>query len=117
MQRREKTSIHRLMENFLLGLQVDFPSTISTVYRYGTSGRGGWGQAVGCPCSSPLHICRTGEKLSVAPAESNGELQRCLLCLCALDIAGGEWHWGYTEVTACAKCVTVPWFLQRRSWP
>lgn len=64
-KRREKTSIHRLMENFLLGLQVDFPSTISTVYR-------------------------TGEKLSVAPAESNGELQRCLLCLCALDIAGEE---------------------------
>lgn len=36
LQRREKTSIHRLMENFLLGLQVDFPSTISTVYRYST---------------------------------------------------------------------------------
>ncbi|XP_021264230.1 cytoplasmic tRNA 2-thiolation protein 2 isoform X2 [Numida meleagris] len=64
-KRREKTSIHRLMENFLLGLQVDFPSTISTVYR-------------------------TGEKLSAAPAEANSELQRCLLCLCALDIAGEE---------------------------
>lgn len=58
-----------------------------------------------CRCSSPLYICRTGEKLSVAPAEANSELQRCLLCLCALDIAGGEWHWGgYTEVTAYAKC-------------
>lgn len=33
-QRREKPSIHRLMERFLLGLQEDFPSTISTVYRY-----------------------------------------------------------------------------------
>ncbi|XP_065601465.1 cytoplasmic tRNA 2-thiolation protein 2 isoform X2 [Cyrtonyx montezumae] len=64
-KRREKTSIHRLMESFLLGLQVDFPSTISTVYR-------------------------TGEKLSVAPAEASSELQRCLLCLCALDIAGEE---------------------------
>ncbi|XP_072202254.1 cytoplasmic tRNA 2-thiolation protein 2 [Excalfactoria chinensis] len=64
-KRREKTSIHRLMENFLLRLQVDFPSTISTVYR-------------------------TGEKLSVAPAEANSEQQRCLLCLCALDIAGEE---------------------------
>lgn len=40
-QRREKTSIHRLMESFLLGLQADFPSTISTVYRYGTLGCGG----------------------------------------------------------------------------
>uniref|UniRef100_A0A493T9A5 Cytoplasmic tRNA 2-thiolation protein 2 n=1 Tax=Anas platyrhynchos platyrhynchos TaxID=8840 RepID=A0A493T9A5_ANAPP len=39
-KRREKTSIHRLMESFLLGLQADFPSTISTVYRYGTLG---WG--------------------------------------------------------------------------
>uniref|UniRef100_A0A8B9IF64 Cytoplasmic tRNA 2-thiolation protein 2 n=1 Tax=Anser cygnoides TaxID=8845 RepID=A0A8B9IF64_ANSCY len=67
-KRREKTSIHRLMESFLLGLQVDFPSTISTVYR-------------------------TGEKLSAAPAEAGSELQRCLLCLCALDIAGGE-CWG-----------------------
>ncbi|XP_066860319.1 cytoplasmic tRNA 2-thiolation protein 2 isoform X2 [Anser cygnoides] len=64
-KRREKTSIHRLMESFLLGLQVDFPSTISTVYR-------------------------TGEKLSAAPAEAGSELQRCLLCLCALDIAGEE---------------------------
>ncbi|OXB78410.1 UNVERIFIED_CONTAM: hypothetical protein H355_009181 [Colinus virginianus] len=64
-KRREKTSIHRLMESFLLRLQVDFPSTISTVYR-------------------------TGEKLSAAPAEASSELQRCLLCLCALDIAGEE---------------------------
>ncbi|KAF1611772.1 Cytoplasmic tRNA 2-thiolation protein 2, partial [Eudyptes chrysolophus] len=31
-KRREKPSIHRLMERFLLGLQEDFPSTISTVY-------------------------------------------------------------------------------------
>ncbi|NXJ04614.1 CTU2 protein, partial [Odontophorus gujanensis] len=102
-KRREKTSIHRLMESFLLGLQVDFPSTISTVYRYSTSGRGGWGQTMGCPCSSPLHICRTGEKLSVAPAEASSELQRCLLCLCALDTAGGEWHSGHAGVTVCGK--------------
>lgn len=64
-KRREKTSIHRLMESFLLGLQADFPSTISTVYR-------------------------TGEKLSAAPAEASSELQRCLLCLCAMDIDGEE---------------------------
>lgn len=76
------------MESFLLGLQVDFPSTISTVYRYGTPGWGG--TQAGCPRSPILHGRRTGEKLSAAPAEAGSELQRCLLCLCALDIAGGE---------------------------
>ncbi|NXG37255.1 CTU2 protein, partial [Dromaius novaehollandiae] len=69
-KRREKTSIHRLMEDFLLGLQAEFPSTISTVYR-------------------------TGEKLSTAPAEvgsePGAEPQLCLLCLCALDTLAGEW--------------------------
>ncbi|XP_062442896.1 cytoplasmic tRNA 2-thiolation protein 2 isoform X2 [Rhea pennata] len=68
-KRREKTSIHRLMEDFLLGLQAEFPSTISTVYR-------------------------TGEKLSTAPAEASSEPgaepQRCLLCLCALDTLAEE---------------------------
>ncbi|XP_054054825.1 cytoplasmic tRNA 2-thiolation protein 2 isoform X1 [Rissa tridactyla] len=64
-KRQEKPSIHRLIERFLLGLQEDFPSTISTVYR-------------------------TGEKLSPAPAKASSESQRCLLCLCALDIAGEE---------------------------
>ncbi|XP_075571611.1 cytoplasmic tRNA 2-thiolation protein 2 [Pelecanus crispus] len=64
-KRREKPSIHRLIERFLLGLQEDFPSTISTVYR-------------------------TGEKLSPAPAMASSESQRCLLCLCALDIDGEE---------------------------
>ncbi|XP_068811640.1 cytoplasmic tRNA 2-thiolation protein 2 [Struthio camelus] len=68
-KRREKTSIHRLMEDFLLGLQAEFPSTISTVYR-------------------------TGEKLSTAPAEAGSEPgaepQRCLLCLCALDTLAEE---------------------------
>ncbi|XP_074014264.1 cytoplasmic tRNA 2-thiolation protein 2 isoform X2 [Numenius arquata] len=64
-KRQEKPSIHHLIERFLLGLQEDFPSTISTVYR-------------------------TGEKLSPAPAKASSESQRCLLCLCALDIAGEE---------------------------
>ncbi|KAM6123612.1 cytoplasmic tRNA 2-thiolation protein 2 [Phoenicopterus ruber ruber] len=64
-KRRDKPSIHRLMERFVLGLQEDFPSTISTVYR-------------------------TGEKLSPAPAKASSESQRCLLCLCALDIEGEE---------------------------
>ncbi|KAM6118050.1 LOW QUALITY PROTEIN: cytoplasmic tRNA 2-thiolation protein 2 [Pterocles gutturalis] len=64
-KRREKPSIHRLTESFLLGLQEDFPSTVSTVYR-------------------------TGEKLSPAPAKASSESERCLLCLCALDIEGEE---------------------------
>ncbi|XP_027540770.1 cytoplasmic tRNA 2-thiolation protein 2 isoform X1 [Neopelma chrysocephalum] len=63
-KRREKPSIHHLIERFLLGLQEDFPSTISTVYR-------------------------TGEKLSPDPAKASSESQRCLLCLCGLDIEGG----------------------------
>ncbi|NXD04891.1 CTU2 protein, partial [Certhia familiaris] len=65
-KRREKPSIHQLVERFLLGLQEEFPSTISTVYR-------------------------TGEKLSPEPAKASSESQRCLLCLCGLDIDGGEW--------------------------
>uniref|UniRef100_A0A8C3DZN2 Cytoplasmic tRNA 2-thiolation protein 2 n=1 Tax=Corvus moneduloides TaxID=1196302 RepID=A0A8C3DZN2_CORMO len=65
-KRREKPSIHQLVERFLLGLQEEFPSTISTVYR-------------------------TGEKLSPEPAKASSESQRCLLCLCGLDTDGGEW--------------------------
>ncbi|NXB13594.1 CTU2 protein, partial [Rhagologus leucostigma] len=63
--------IHQLVERFLLGLQEEFPSTISTVYR-------------------------TGEKLSPEPAKASSESQRCLLCLCGLDTDGGEWggQWG-----------------------
>ncbi|XP_009078955.1 PREDICTED: cytoplasmic tRNA 2-thiolation protein 2, partial [Acanthisitta chloris] len=64
-KRREKPSIHHLVQDFLLGLQEDFPSTISTVYR-------------------------TGEKLSPEPAKASSEEQRCLLCLCGLDIEGEE---------------------------
>uniref|UniRef100_A0A8C5T0N8 Cytoplasmic tRNA 2-thiolation protein 2 n=1 Tax=Malurus cyaneus samueli TaxID=2593467 RepID=A0A8C5T0N8_9PASS len=62
-KRREKLSIHQLIERFLLGLQEEFPATISTVYR-------------------------TGEKLSPEPAKASSESQRCLLCLCGLDIEG-----------------------------
>ncbi|NWX98370.1 CTU2 protein, partial [Nothoprocta ornata] len=65
-KRREKPSIHHVTEKFLVELQVDFPSTISTVYR-------------------------TGEKLSPAPAEGTSESELCLLCLCALDTLTGEW--------------------------
>ncbi|XP_016156542.1 PREDICTED: cytoplasmic tRNA 2-thiolation protein 2, partial [Ficedula albicollis] len=64
-KRREKPSIHQLVERFLLGLQEEFPSTISTVYR-------------------------TGEKLSPEPAKASSESERCLLCLCRLDTDGEE---------------------------
>ncbi|XP_030437480.1 cytoplasmic tRNA 2-thiolation protein 2 isoform X1 [Gopherus evgoodei] len=58
----EKASIHRVIERFVYGLQAEFPSTVSTVYR-------------------------TGEKLSVTPGDASpaAEPERCLLCLCALD--------------------------------
>uniref|UniRef100_A0A8D2DVQ2 Cytoplasmic tRNA 2-thiolation protein 2 n=1 Tax=Sciurus vulgaris TaxID=55149 RepID=A0A8D2DVQ2_SCIVU len=60
----EKASIHRLMEAFILRLQSQFPSTISTVYR-------------------------TSEKLVKAPREdcaASPSGPRCLLCLCTLDV-------------------------------
>lgn len=60
----EKASIHRLMEAFILRLQVQFPSTVSTVYR-------------------------TSEKLVKAPRDgctTGPSGPSCLLCMCALDI-------------------------------
>ncbi|KAF6077193.1 cytosolic thiouridylase subunit 2 [Phyllostomus discolor] len=60
----EKSSIHRLMEAFVLRLQAQFPSTVSTVYR-------------------------TSEKLVKAPRDGSAggpPGPRCLLCMCALDI-------------------------------
>ncbi|NXD29709.1 CTU2 protein, partial [Spelaeornis formosus] len=94
-KRREKPSIHQLVERFLLGLQEEFPSTINTVYRYeGPSGVPGvWGDWT---APTPCVGCRTGEKLSPEPAKASSESQRCLLCLCGLDTEGGEWgeHWG-----------------------
>ncbi|XP_040838171.1 cytoplasmic tRNA 2-thiolation protein 2 [Ochotona curzoniae] len=57
----EKASIHRLVEAFVLRLQAQFPSTVSTVYR-------------------------TSEKLVKAPREGCATGARCLLCLCALDV-------------------------------
>ncbi|XP_019510048.1 PREDICTED: cytoplasmic tRNA 2-thiolation protein 2 isoform X1 [Hipposideros armiger] len=60
----EKASIHRLMEAFMLRLQAQFPSTVSTVYR-------------------------TSEKLVKAPRDSSAGVPpgpRCLLCMCTLDI-------------------------------
>ncbi|XP_036780127.2 cytoplasmic tRNA 2-thiolation protein 2 isoform X3 [Manis pentadactyla] len=60
----EKASIHRLTEAFMLRLQAQFPSTVSTVYR-------------------------TSEKLVKAPRDGHAAGPpgpRCLLCICALDI-------------------------------
>ncbi|XP_068383852.1 cytoplasmic tRNA 2-thiolation protein 2 isoform X1 [Eschrichtius robustus] len=60
----EKASIHRLMEAFILRLQAQFPSTVSTVYR-------------------------TSEKLVKAPRDgcaAGTPGPRCLLCMCVLDV-------------------------------
>uniref|UniRef100_A0A452EMN9 Cytoplasmic tRNA 2-thiolation protein 2 n=1 Tax=Capra hircus TaxID=9925 RepID=A0A452EMN9_CAPHI len=57
----EKASIHRLMETFILRLQAQFPSTVSTVYR-------------------------TSEKLVKAPRDGCVAGPRCLLCMCTLDV-------------------------------
>uniref|UniRef100_A0A2K6SWM9 Cytoplasmic tRNA 2-thiolation protein 2 n=1 Tax=Saimiri boliviensis boliviensis TaxID=39432 RepID=A0A2K6SWM9_SAIBB len=64
----EKASIHRLMEAFILRLQTQFPSTVSTVYR-------------------------TSEKLVKAPRDGPGAgdcSPRCLLCMCALDVDAAD---------------------------
>ncbi|XP_038610661.1 cytoplasmic tRNA 2-thiolation protein 2 [Tachyglossus aculeatus] len=57
----EKASIHRLMESFVLKLQAEFPSTVSTVYR-------------------------TSEKLIQAPPDGRRPPLRCLLCQCHMDV-------------------------------
>uniref|UniRef100_A0A2I3G5H6 Cytoplasmic tRNA 2-thiolation protein 2 n=1 Tax=Nomascus leucogenys TaxID=61853 RepID=A0A2I3G5H6_NOMLE len=64
----EKASIHRLMEAFILRLQTQFPSTVSTVYR-------------------------TSEKLVKAPRDgpaAGDSSPRCLLCMCALDVDAAD---------------------------
>uniref|UniRef100_A0AAQ6IDB6 Cytoplasmic tRNA 2-thiolation protein 2 n=1 Tax=Anabas testudineus TaxID=64144 RepID=A0AAQ6IDB6_ANATE len=63
----DKASVQRLTESFVIKLQADFPSTVSTIYR-------------------------TGEKLQTARLSSStaDHCDRCLLCMCALDTAVGE---------------------------
>uniref|UniRef100_A0A8C3Q951 Cytoplasmic tRNA 2-thiolation protein 2 n=1 Tax=Geospiza parvula TaxID=87175 RepID=A0A8C3Q951_GEOPR len=85
-KRREKLSIHQLVERFLVGLQEEFPSTISTVYR-------------------------TGEKLSPEPAKASSESQRCLLCLCGLDTFGG-----LTAKPPTSPCCATAAASPSRSW-
>ncbi|XP_077351275.1 cytoplasmic tRNA 2-thiolation protein 2 isoform X2 [Festucalex cinctus] len=59
---KEKASIQRLTESFVNKLQVDFPSTVSTIYR-------------------------TSEKLQTTSKSSTSAnpCDRCLLCMCSLD--------------------------------
>ncbi|XP_026212663.1 cytoplasmic tRNA 2-thiolation protein 2 [Anabas testudineus] len=63
----DKASVQRLTESFVIKLQADFPSTVSTIYR-------------------------TGEKLQTARLSSStaDHCDRCLLCMCALDTAVEE---------------------------
>lgn len=53
------------MEGFLLRLQAQFPSTVSTVYR-------------------------TSEKLVKAPRDGCAAGPRCLLCMCTLDVDAAD---------------------------
>ncbi|XP_040109620.1 cytoplasmic tRNA 2-thiolation protein 2 isoform X1 [Oryx dammah] len=94
----EKASIHRLMEAFILRLQAQFPSTVSTVYR-------------------------TSEKLVKAPRDGCVAGPHCLLCMCTLDVdtAGPsspcavlgpgtrECSWGFVapEVPSAPLCLQI----------
>nr|XP_057933085.1 cytoplasmic tRNA 2-thiolation protein 2 [Doryrhamphus excisus]XP_057933086.1 cytoplasmic tRNA 2-thiolation protein 2 [Doryrhamphus excisus] len=62
---KAKSSIQHLTESFVNNLQVDFPSTVSTIYR-------------------------TSEKLQTACKNSSSEDHgdKCLLCMCSLDTSG-----------------------------
>ncbi|XP_049719719.1 cytoplasmic tRNA 2-thiolation protein 2 isoform X5 [Elephas maximus indicus] len=76
----EKASIHRLMEAFVLRLQAQFPSTVSTVYR-------------------------TSEKLVKAPRAGQAASPSrpcCLLCLCTLDIDSADSATAFGAQTATA---------------
>ncbi|XP_036440318.1 cytoplasmic tRNA 2-thiolation protein 2 [Colossoma macropomum] len=64
----DKASIQRLTESFIIKLQADFPSTVSTIYR----------------TSEKLHTACPPQNSSAEPAV------KCLLCLCALDTKADE---------------------------
>lgn len=70
----DKASIQRLTESFLVKLQADFPSTISTVYR----------------TSEKLQTACPPQSSSSSSSSSSEVPQKCLLCLCALDIKADE---------------------------
>ncbi|XP_045389776.1 cytoplasmic tRNA 2-thiolation protein 2 isoform X2 [Lemur catta] len=79
----EKASIHRLMEAFLLRLQTQFPSTVSTVYR-------------------------TSEKLAKAPRDSCAAGPRCLLCKCTLDVDDADSATAFGAQTASHLSLMQP---------
>ncbi|XP_048210908.1 cytoplasmic tRNA 2-thiolation protein 2 [Perognathus longimembris pacificus] len=85
-QAPEKASIHRLMEAFVLQLQTQFPSTVSTVYR-------------------------TSEKLAKSPREgcaAGPPGPHCLLCMCALDIDTDDSATAFGAQTALRLSKTPP---------
>ncbi|XP_057566700.1 cytoplasmic tRNA 2-thiolation protein 2 isoform X3 [Hippopotamus amphibius kiboko] len=86
----EKASVHRLMEAFILRLQAQFPSTVSTVYR-------------------------TSEKLVKAPRESwaaGPRGPRCLLCLCVLDVDTADSATAFGAQTSSRLPQTQPRVVQ-----
>ena len=113
------------MEAFILRLQAQFPSTVSTVYRWVRVGTGGGGTGrVEPPASSVLEPCphpRTSEKLVKAPRDGCAAGPRCLLCMCTLDVdtaglsspcavlgrATRERSWGFVapEVPSAPLCL------------
>ena len=70
-QESEQASIERLTESFIAGLQVDFPSTTSTVFRCA-------GRDTDTQNSMILLVhYRTGDKLTVG---GDKDSKRCTLC-------------------------------------
>lgn len=83
------------MEGFLLRLQAQFPSTVSTVYRcvcarvheHPCRGRVVGAEPQPDRALHPVcHTLRTSEKLVKAPRDGCAAGPRCLLCMCTLDV-------------------------------
>ncbi|XP_027629270.1 cytoplasmic tRNA 2-thiolation protein 2 isoform X1 [Tupaia chinensis] len=88
----EKASVHRLVEAFMLRLQTQFPSTVSTV-------------------------CRTGEKLLKAP-RSGPAGPPCLLCACTLDVDTADSATAFgAQIFSCAPGTQLPSLLARAGEP
>uniref|UniRef100_A0A8C5E2M1 Cytoplasmic tRNA 2-thiolation protein 2 n=1 Tax=Gouania willdenowi TaxID=441366 RepID=A0A8C5E2M1_GOUWI len=67
----DKASIQRLTESFVTKLQVNFPSTVSTIYR----------------SDSETHVVFTRRNRDTPP-DQHGDA--CLLCMCTMDASAGE---------------------------
>lgn len=103
-QTPDKASVHCLTESFVTKLQVDFPSTVSTIYRsVGTH------VCTHTVCTLVFEdktkskfslrsfkpacvLCRTSEKLQTAGRSSisTNLYDRCLFCMCTMDTAVGK---------------------------